>query len=72
MKYFYEFKEKNGFKCFGYNLYKIKLTEKYIQLFGVDIIPTTYDFEKQHWSICLYIEKLEYLKIKPMFETKDE
>ena len=43
MRYFYEYKYKNGCKVGGHNLEEIKVIDNYIFLKGVDIIPTYYD-----------------------------
>lgn len=72
MKYYYEYKEKNGCKVGGHNLENINLFDDYIRLSGVDIIPTTYDCEKHYWSITLDIKKIEYLKIEPMLEKEND
>lgn len=72
MKYYYEFKEKNGNKVGGSNLENINLFDDYIRLSGVDIIPTVYDYEKQYWSIPLYIKEIEYLTIRPMLEEEND
>lgn len=50
MRYYYEYKEKNGCIVGGHNLEKIEFFEHYIRLLGVDIIPTNYDYEEQHWE----------------------
>ena len=69
MKYYYEYKEKNGCKVGGHNLENIDFFDNYIRLLGVDIIPTNYDYEKQHWGILLDMNEIEYLKIEPMNKT---
>jgi len=38
MKYYYEYKEKNGCKVGGHNLEEIKIIDGYIKLMGIDII----------------------------------
>lgn len=68
MRYFYEYKDKNGCKVRGHNLESINLFDDYIRLSGVDIIPTTYDYETHYWSILLDIKELEFLKIEPMLD----
>ena len=40
MKYFYEYKYKNGRKVCGHNLETIEFFDNCIRLSGVDIIPT--------------------------------
>lgn len=52
MKYFYEYKYKNGRKVCGHNLEKIEFFDNYIRLLGVDIIPT-YDYEARCWGTLL-------------------
>lgn len=68
MRYFYEYKDKNGCKVRGHNLENINLFDDYIRLSGVDIIPTIYDYETHYWSILLDIKELEFLKIEPMLD----
>lgn len=53
MKYYYEYKEKNGCKVCGHNLETIEFYDNFIKLLGVDIIPTNYDYEEQHWGTIL-------------------
>lgn len=72
MKYYYEYKCKNGCKVGGHNLNNINLFDDYIRLSGADIIPTTYDYETHHWSILLDINEIEYLKITPMVEKEND
>jgi hypothetical protein len=74
MRYYYEFKEKNGCKVGGHNLEKIEFIDYYIRLLGVDIILTNYDYKEQHWRILLDMNEIDYLKIEPMLEKelKDE
>nr|DAT87876.1 MAG TPA: hypothetical protein [Caudoviricetes sp.] len=72
MKYFYEYKNKNGVIVGGHNLEHINLFEEYIRLSGTDIIPTNYDYEKQCWVILLEIKEIEYLKIRPMVDKGDD
>ena len=71
MKYYYEYKEKNGCKVGGHNLEIIEFFDNYIRLSGVDIIHTIYDYEK-HWSIHLDMNEIEYLKIEPMLEKEND
>lgn len=68
MKYFYEYKEKNGATVGGHNLENIlvKGTGKYIILQGVDIKPIPYDYDVSYWSTRLDMNTIEYLKITPM------
>lgn len=73
MKYYYEYKCKNGCIFSGNDLEKIDFLENnYIKLLGVDVIPTNYDYEKQYWAITLNINKIEYLKIEPMLEKEND
>lgn len=72
MKYYYEYKMKNGCKVDGHNLENINLFDDYIRLSGADIIPTTYDYEKRYWFILLDIKEIKYLSIKPMLEKDND
>lgn len=72
MKYYYEYKEKNGCKVGGHNLEKIEFFDNYVRLLGFDIIQTIYDYEKQHWGILLDMNEIEYLTIKPMLEKEND
>lgn len=71
MRYYYEFKEKNGCKVGGHNLEDIEFYDNYIILSGLDDIPTIYG-KKQHWIITLIINQLDYLKIEPMLEKEND
>lgn len=44
MKYYYEYKEKNGCKAGGHNLETIDFFDNYIRLLGVDILQTNYGY----------------------------
>lgn len=66
MKYYYEYKEKNGAKVGGHNLTEIKIIDRYIQLMGVDIVNN----EPHYWGIMPDMTKIEYLTIIPMEEEK--
>ena len=72
MKYYYQYKYKNGCKVGGHNLEKIELFDNYIRLLGVDIIPTRYDYEISHWQRVLDMRKIEYLKIEPMLKEEND
>lgn len=72
MKYYYEYKEKNGCKVGGHNLETIEFFDNCIRLSGVDIIPTSYDYEEQHWRTILDMNEIEYLKISPMLEKEND
>ena len=67
MRYYYEYKYKNGCKVGGHNLEKLEFYENYLKLSGVDII-SIYDYEERYWSILLNMNEIEYLKIEPMIE----
>ena len=67
MRYFYEYKYKNGNRIVGgHNLETIEFYDNYIKLLGVDIIQTFYDYEEQQWGTLLDMNEIEYLKIEPM------
>ena len=70
MKYYYEYKEKNGCKVGGHNLENINLFDDYIRLLGVDIIQTNYGYKEQYWRTLLDMNNIEYLKIEPMLEKE--
>lgn len=70
MKYYYEYKYKNGCKVGGHNLETIEFYDNYIKLSGTDITPA-YDYEERHWGTFLDMDKLEYLKIEPMLEKEN-
>ena len=72
MKYYYEYKEKNGRKACGHNLEKIEFYDNYIKLLGVDIIQTFYDYEEQQWGTLLDMNEIEYLTIRPMIEKDND
>ena len=72
MRYYYEYKNKNGCKVGGHNLEKIEFFDNYIRLLGVDIIQTIYDFEEQHWGTLLDMNEIEYLTIRPMLEKEND
>ena len=70
MRYFYEYKYKNGCKVGGHNLEKIEFYDNYMKLLGVDIIQARYDYEKIYWGTILDMNEIEYLKIEPMLEKE--
>lgn len=70
MRYFYEYKYKNGSKVRGHNLEKIIIENNIIILKGDDIIPTYYDKEYQYWNAIIDMNEIEYLKIEPMEELE--
>lgn len=70
MRYFYEYKYKNGSKVGGHNLEKIIIDNNIIILKGVDMIPTYYDVEGHYWTQIIDMNEIEYLKIEPMQELE--
>lgn len=70
MKYYYEYKEKNGCKVGGHNLETIDSFDNYIRLLGVNIIQTNHGYKVQYWRTLLDMNKIEYLKILPMEEVE--
>ena len=70
MRYFYEYKYKSGCIVGGHNLEKIEIHDDFIKLCGVDIVSTSYDYEKQYWTTLLDMQEIEYLTIKPMLEKE--
>lgn len=68
MKYYYEYKEKNGCKVGGHNLEIIEFYDNYIKLLGTDVIQTNIGYKIQYWRTLLDMNKIEYLKIEPMVE----
>lgn len=71
MKYFYEYKYKNGCIVGGHNLEKIEIYDNIIKLLGIDVIPTNYDYERSHWGTLLDMNEIEYLKIEPMKQVEE-
>ena len=70
MKYFYEYKIKNGAKVGGHNLEDIVIFNDKIELVGIDIINTYDGEEYEHWRTLLNPKEIEYIKIEPMKEEK--
>lgn len=68
MRYYYEYKEKNGCKVGGHNLEEIKIIDGYIKLMGIDIINEI----THYWGTMLDMKKIEYLKIEPMVEKEND
>lgn len=69
MRYFYEYKEKNGSEVGGHNLEEIRTVDgqdRYIKLIGVDIINDI----SSYWCIVLDMSFIEYLTIRPMEDEK--
>ncbi len=71
MKYYYEYKLKNGAKVGGHNLEKIIIKDNVIILEGVDTLMDCDGKYDQHWISIINDGKIEYLKIEPM-EEKNE
>lgn len=65
MRYFYEYKLKNGARVGGHNLEKIEFCDEYLKLIGFEDIDGTchYDYP---FVIILDIKEIEYFKIIPM------
>lgn len=72
MKYYYEYKYKNGCEVGGSNLEKIEFFDNYIRLLGEDIIQTIYDYKIEYWRTLLDMNEIEYLKIRPMLEEESD
>lgn len=72
MKYYYEYKYKNGNQVGGSNLEKIEFLDNYIRLLGEDIIQTIYDYKIEYWRELLDMNEIEYLKIRPMLEEEND
>ena len=70
MRYFYEYKYKNGDKIGGHNLEKIVIKDNKIILTCVDIVPAYYDEEYHCWIQTIDMNEIEYLKIEQMEEMK--
>lgn len=68
MKYYYEYKLKNGAKVGGHNLEKIILKGNVIILEGVDTLMDCDGEYDHHWRSIINDGKIEYLKIEPMEE----
>ena len=66
MRYFYEYKNKNGCKVGGHNLENIIIKDNIILLKGIDVIPTYYDEEYHYWTQIIDMNEIDYLKIKLM------
>ena len=73
MRYYYEYKYKNGNRMVGgHNLETIDFFDNYVRLLGVDIIQTNYGYKEQYWRTLLDMNEIEYLKIEPMKEESGE
>lgn len=71
MRYFYEYKEKNGSIVGGHNLENIIIDNNIIFLKGVDIIKSYDDYDYNYFHFILNMDQIEYLKITPMFEEEE-
>ena len=72
MRYYYEYKEKNGCKVGGHNLERIEFYDNYIKLLGTDVIQTNIGYKRQYWRTLLDMNEIEYLKIEPMLEREND
>lgn len=70
MKYFYEYKIKNGAKVGGHNLEKIDIENNLIILKGVDDLETNIGDYNLQWEKMLKHNEIEYIKIEPMEEEE--
>ena len=70
MKYFYEYKIKNGAKVGGHNLEKITIIDDVIILEGVDTLMDCDGEYDRHWRTLLKHNEIEYIKIEPMEEEE--
>lgn len=70
MKYFYEYKIKNGAKVGGHNLEKITIIDDVIILEGVDTLMDCDGEYDRHWRTLLNPKEIEYIKIEPMKEEE--
>ena len=72
MKYYYEYKIKNGSKVGGHNLEDIKFNDDIIILTGEDTINSCFGEIDRPWRTVLKTTEIEYLKIEPMEEDVDK
>lgn len=70
MKFYYEYKEKNGCIVAGHNLDNLEFFDKFIRLSGEDIILTNCGFQSYPWVIYLHYKDIEYFKIMPFLKGK--
>lgn len=68
MKYYYEYKEKNGATAGGHNLEKIIIKDDVIILEGTDYLEKNYESYDMPWQDILNPKEIEYIKIEPMEE----
>lgn len=71
MKYYFEYKIKNGSSVGGHNLDDINFFDDYLTLSGFDIYNTNYGLKKEYWSIRLDVNEIEYLKIEPILPISE-
>lgn len=72
MKYYYEYKIKNGSKVGGHNLEDIKFNDDIIILTGEDTINGYFGEIDRPWRTFLKTTEIEYLKIEPMEEDEED
>lgn len=72
MKYYYEYKIKNGSKVVGHNLEDIKFNNDIIILTGEDTINGCFGEIDRPWRTFLKTTEIEYLKIELMEEDVDK
>lgn len=72
MKYFYEYKIKNGVKVGGHNLEKITIIDDVIILGGVDTLMDCDGEYDSYWRTLLKHNEIEYIKIEPMKEENND
>lgn len=66
MKYFYEYKEKNGAIVGGHDLESISLKGNLIVLQGEESKTCLCQEVSPYWSTILNADDIEYLTIRPM------
>ena len=71
MRYYYEYKYKNGSYVAGHNLEYIEFYDECVWLLGVEIVHTMDDYEERFWGTTLDVSEIEYLKIEPMLEKEE-
>ena len=72
MKYYYEYKIKNGAKVGGHNLEKNTIIDDVITLEGFDTLMDCDGEYGSYWRTLLKHREIEYIKIKPMEEDVDK
>lgn len=70
MKYYYEYKLKNGAKVGGHNLENICFEDNTIILEGTNNMEVNHQKRSLHWQDILNSKEIEYLKIEPMEEEQ--